>query len=195
MPRSTSLTAFLKYVRSRVADVSQASLLRKSIQSFPDNADRRNASLVYQQRRKWIRPAGCLEALLFSRQTERLDMASQPTELTAFVLKAKRGSRVRLYYFTVNQPGIGGMGTLMTPVEADLASGNWRPWMSLHNHNFDFAGARLGGTVAPSAADAQFFQSAASDFGLETAWITNGFDTLKLRRRDFRRLSAPSRKN
>lgn len=190
LPHSASLNAFLKVARSKAGDVSQASLLKKAIEQNPGKGDQKNANLVYQERRKWVRPAGCLESLLFSQQTDRLDMASQPTELTAFVLKAKYGRRIRIYYYTVNQAGIGGMGTLTAPVLADLATGQWRPWMSLHNHNFFFTGPVLGGTVAPSEADAQFFQSAASDFVLETAWITNGFDTLKLGRRHFRRLSA-----
>lgn len=189
MPASLSLDTYLAQVRAGFKSVKQSELLKASL-STQAGADAKNNQTAYRHRRRLIRPVRCLEALLLSFQTDRLDMVSTPTEFTAFVLKSKRGRKLRIYYYTVNQAGIGGMRPLLSLVETELKSGQWRPWLSLHNHNFFLNGPRMGGTVAPSAPDVGFFQSTADELGLEEAWITNGFDTLTLRRRDFRRFSG-----
>jgi len=72
-------------------------------------------------------------------------------------------------------------------VEQDVASGKWELWVNLHNHNFNLFDETkpLNGVVAPSATDVEFFRSLAGDLGLQEAWITNGFDTNVISRRDF----------
>ena len=75
----------------------------------------------------------------------------------------------------------------------------------LHNHTFMFdrvPGDRMwttpetvndvGGALAPSTTDVQFYRSARETVGLRGAWVTNGLDTAKFGAADFDRLVAAS---
>lgn len=117
-------------------------------------------------------------------QTDRMDMVTNPTEFTAFILRSQNGEKLRIYFYTVNQPGIGRVDAPMNAVREDVLQG-WGLWANLHNHNFFVNQKRRGGGVAPSQQDVSLFRSLAEAQGLQEAWITNGFDTLRIKQKDF----------
>jgi hypothetical protein len=125
----------------------------------------------------------CLEALLLAEQTDRMDMALFPTEFTAFVLRSHTTPALKIFSYTVNQAGIGGLGEIVAYVEKELSeNSDWYLWMNLHNHNFFLNGPHLSGVTAPSGPDVGAFRSLAKDLALREARITNGFDTIRIPR-------------
>src|SRR5688572_17847051 len=77
-------------------------------------APQRNNALVVQNAKEWLRPATCLEKLLVGMQQERLDMFEAPSEFASFVLRS--GKRVRIYFYTNNQDGLGRMTPVTDPI-------------------------------------------------------------------------------
>jgi hypothetical protein len=186
-PSAHSLHDFRKTAISKLWSTHQSVLLARAITgAVPTKPDTLNAVQAFARQRELIRPIKCLEAMLLSQQTERIDMISEPTEFIAFILRSSVSNKLRVYYYTTNEPGIRNMGTVMSLVEQDVDSGDWELWANLHNHNFFFDGTKpLNGVVAPSATDVEFFRNLGGDLGLQEAWITNGFDTLVISSRDF----------
>jgi len=132
-----------------------------------------NNRLVAENARAWIAPATCLEKLL---QDRRSDTFSAPTEFVSLVLRSADGARLRVYFYTVNQDGIGRASPISEPAAADHQAG-WTVLGALHNHNFHPGDARQNSPLAPSLPDAQFNVNMAREAGLQSAWITNGLHT------------------
>lgn len=64
---------------------------------------------------------------------------------------------------------------------------------NLHNHSFflnDLGSPKPQGVLAPSANDIRVFNAQIERFGLEGAYITNGFHTLYIPQKDVRLYSA-----
>ncbi|MGH6909609.1 MAG: hypothetical protein ACREEG_05435 [Phenylobacterium sp.] len=135
-----------------------------------------NNRLVAQNAAAWIAPATCLEKLLFQIQDRRSDTFTAPTEFFALVLRSADGARLRVYFYTVNQDGIGRASPISEPAAADNRAG-WTVLGALHNHNFHPGDARQNSSLAPSLPDAQFNANMAKETGLQSAWITNGLHT------------------
>lgn len=179
LPSSPSLAAFREEAARRVGDVTPATLLARA-ENAPDTPPR-EAELNRMLRAPGphrIVPMRCFDALFLARQTERRNMVTQPTEVLTFVFRAPDTKRLRIVEYTVNQPGIGRLGPVADALDAAHAAG-FRMWAGFHNHNFFFAddGAWHGGSVAPSAPDAELLHNYRTRYGLEEAWITNGFST------------------
>lgn len=138
-----------------------------------------NNRLVAQNAGHWIHPVVCLEMLLQGAQHGRLDTFKNPTEFASFVLRSKDGKRLRVYFYTVNQDGIGRMSPLTQPVAKDIKTG-WRVLFTLHNHNFHPGQPQLNGIVAPSVPDAQFAYNVREELALPQARITNGVSTVRI---------------
>lgn len=176
-PSSQALDAFLAEVERRIGDTSPATLLRRA--AAPPTSAREvelNQRLLRELERLVV-PMRCFDAVLLARQAERLDMVTQPTEVLAFVLRSEDDRRLLVIEYTVNQPGIGRVGPAMDEVDRATAAG-WRLWSAFHNHNFFFDDeAWRGGSLAPSAPDAELMGHLHAERGLEEAWITNGFAT------------------
>ena len=147
-----------------------------------------------------IRPATCLEGLLWQAQHRRYPMLRHPTEFGAFVLQ--KGQRLRLYFSAMDRLGQKLRSAVMSRVRHDVAGG-FRLVAHLHNHPFLFdrkPGDRLystaatqqdvGGALAPSATDVQLYRRLRRTLHLEAAWITNGFDTAVYAHSTFGRLEA-----
>lgn len=139
----------------------------------------RNNQLVAERATDWIGPATCLEKLLQQVQDRRIDTFASPTEFLAFVLRSADGARLRVYFYTVNQDGIGRATPASDPVLADRRAG-WLVLGGLHNHAFHPGQPELNAPLAPSKPDAQFNQNFAASAGMAEAWITNGLHTARI---------------
>lgn len=135
----------------------------------------RNNKLVMQNAKAWLRPATCLEKLLTGMQQARLDMFESPSEFASFVLRA--GNRVRIYFYTNNQDGLGRMTPLTDPVLQDVKKG-WRVQFGMHNHPFHPGQPDLNGPPAPSVPDAHFHYNMREE--MPEARVTNGVDTVRI---------------
>jgi len=138
-----------------------------------------NNRLVAARAAEWIRPANCLEKALQQVQDRRIDTFASPTEFAAVVLRSADGARLRIYFYTVNQDGIGRMTPVSAPAIADHQAG-WKVLGALHNHAFHPGQPELNGPLAPSGPDAQFNANFAESAGLAEAWITNGLHTARI---------------
>jgi len=137
-----------------------------------------NSDLVARNASAWIKPAGCLEKILIGYQHDRIDTFVAPTEFASLILRSPDESRLRIYYYTINQDGIGRASPITEPAIADMQTG-WRLAVALHNHAFHPGQPKLNGITAPSEADADFHANLATS-GLEQAWITNGLHTVRI---------------
>jgi hypothetical protein len=177
-PRSPTLDAFIDETRLRVGDVSSERLLRRAAETtaYPREAQLDHFLLADLER--LVVPMRCFDAIFLSRQTDRLNMIATPTEVVAMVFRSRDDARLRIIEYTVNQAGIGRIGPMMGEVAVAIEEG-WHPWAAFHNHNFFFPedGGWRGGSVAPSAPDAELMTALHRELGLEQAWITNGFST------------------
>lgn len=194
LPASESLRAFRQGIGAAF-DTLPLPLLEDQL-ADTKGGDERNVRLVLAGAAGVLRPMTCLEALLLSTQTERAarqgrPMYTHPTEFLSYVLA--RGDSLKVWYYTVDQPGVGGVARLHEPLERDLGAG-WSVLTVIHNHNFfpmaDAAGDPLLGGVAPSVTDVQYLRSMRGSLDLPRAAITNGFHSVELLAEDFDRLSA-----
>ena len=140
-----------------------------------------------------IREVNCLEGLLFAAQSERSlsqgrSMYTHPTEFLSWVLS--RGDTLKVWYYTVDQPGVRALSNVNDPVAADVAAG-WRVVANVHNHNFFPAEERVLGGVVPSAVDVQALLGARSTLGLLRATITNGFHSIDITAAELDRFRGP----
>lgn len=137
-----------------------------------------NNALVVSRAGEWIRPAGCFEKLLTGFQHAWIGIFDAPTEFASIVMRSPDGARLRIYYLTINQDGIGRAGPLTNPAQADAADG-WTMELVLHPHFFHPGQPELDGLIAPSVPDAHFAYNQ-RDVGLKQAWITNGVHTVRI---------------
>ena len=142
----------------------------------------------------------CLEALLWREADRRWPMLTHPTEFGAFVLA--RDGALRVYLAVADFVGQKMRSEVTDSIRADVEAG-WRLELHLHNHPFLFdrePGDRLwtrpenvddvGGALAPSTTDVQFWRSMRDDHGLRAGAVTNGFDTARYGADEFDRLAA-----
>lgn len=188
-PRNPAYDAFVAGVARHVRVTDPVALLRAS-PAWGDPQLKRNNALVADHAAEWIKPAGCLEKLMLSVQEARVATFYRPTEFAVLVLRSPTGSRLRIYYLTVNEDGIGRVSPLTEPAGLDVKQG-WRVVVVLHNHSFHPGQPSLDGVLAPSTADAQFAVNLAAENGLSAAWITNGLNTSRIPAEAFGLFTAP----
>jgi hypothetical protein len=135
-----------------------------------------NSHLVAANAAAWIAPANCLEMLLYQAQDQRIETFTAPTEFMAIVLRSPDGARLRVYFYSVNQDGIGRATPIADPAQVDHGAG-WTILAGLHNHSFHPGDPKLNGPVAPSNPDAKFNAAFAAEAAMQAAWITNGVST------------------
>lgn len=180
VPDSPALRAFRSEIGGRL-DTDPRALLRAQLPHV-EGGDAANVRAVLDEEAGRIRPIRCLEALLLSAQAERTraqgsSMFERPTEFAAWILE--RDGALKIWYFTVDQPGIGSLAPLHGMVAADMERG-WRVRQLLHNHNFFPDEERVLGGVVPSVSDVGYYLMVMGQYGAPLASITNGFDTLDL---------------
>ncbi len=189
LPDSPALHEFRAEI-SESLDTDPRTLLLTQL-PLVEGGDAENVRLVLDGSAGTLRPMNCLEGLLLATQAERSvaqgrSMYSHPTEFLSYVLQ--RGDTLKIWYYTVDQPGVGGLRTLHEPLARDLEDG-WAVVTNIHNHNFFPDQERVLGGVVPSATDIQYLRNNQGSLGLPRAAITNGFHTLEIEGAEFRRFS------
>jgi hypothetical protein len=192
LPATGSYAGFVAALRTSGVDTNPVSLLRrKAALPQTSSGDARNNSLVARESTQWVYRINCLEMLLIGIQNERIGLLRQSTEFTAFVLRSADGRRLRIYFYTRNEDGIGNVGAILGSVARDYQEG-WIVMANLHNHNFRVGQTDLNAVVSPSLPDAQLYQTLAAKYQLREAWITNGLHTVRIPASAFGRFqSAP----
>lgn len=142
-------------------------------------APMKNNAVVIEHADAWIHPAGCLEKLLLGLQHERIDTFRTPTEFASAVTQSPDGKRLKIYFYTVNQDGIGRASPFTDPAGNDVEQG-WTLKLVLHPHVFHPGDATLNGPVAPSVPDAGLAFNLREGLGLRASWITNGISTVRI---------------
>ena len=189
-PATGRYAGFVTALRASGVDTNPVSLLRrKAALPATSSGDAWNDSLVARASSDWVHPIKCLEMLLAGIQHDRIDLLQQSTEFTAFVLRSSDGRRLRIYYYTRNEDGIGSVGAILAPVARDYRDG-WSVIANLHNHNFRVDQRDLNAVVSPSLSDAQLYQTLAATYQLREAWITNGLHTARIPASAFGRLQS-----
>ena len=155
------------------------------------NGDLINAQLVHSGRVGKIRAINFLEAQILNYQLMRYPLLSHPTEFQGFILLNDSLNHVRVYFGASDQPWPPKPKVIMESMVKDLKQG-WKFKYHLHNH-YEPKTNNYIGIMAPSLADAQFFAFLAEDYGLNTALITNGFNTVEIKREDFSKLKTPDK--
>lgn len=162
--------------------------------------DAENAALVLEGRAGAVGPANCLESLLFREQAGRYPMIEHPSEFGAFVLRGK--GKVRVYFSSLESVGGKLRREVNERVRADADAG-FEVMAHLHNHPFMFdrvpgdrmwttpeTAADVGGALAPSTNDVQFYLHARDQERIRGAWVTNGLDTARFTADDLGRLRS-----
>jgi hypothetical protein len=190
VPDSPALRAFRDEISGRF-DTDPRALLRAQLRHV-EGGDAANVRAVLDGEAGRIRPMRCLEALLLSAQAERTraqgtSMFERPTEFAAWILE--RDGALKIWYFTVDQPGIGSLAPVHGMVAADEERG-WRVRQLLHNHNFFPEEEGVLGGVVPSVSDVGYYRIVMDQYGAPLASITNGFDTLDLEAEDLEALQG-----
>lgn len=167
---------------------SQRELLTRQVAQLRAGAprDAANGELLLSGKGGTLAPISCLEALAWRAQAQRWSMVTHGTEFAAFVTRGR--GEVHLIVSSLDRTGQKLRPEVVARVEADRAAG-MSVLAHLHNHLFMFdrtIGDRfytteatlhdVGGGVAPSSTDAQFYRNQ-TDLALEEAWVTNGFET------------------
>lgn len=149
-----------------------------------------NSRIVRQNANEWIKPAGCLEMLMYGYQHARMNTFTDPTEFGSFILRSPDTERLRVYYYTNNQDGLGNMDIIVTPVLEDKREG-WDVLVALHSHVFHPGQPEIDGILAPSEPDADFHVNLHARSGLPEAWITNGIHTVRMPASSFNDFTRP----
>ncbi len=138
------------------------------------------------------RPMSCLESQTLGYQASRFPLFEQPTEIVTLVLRRGEGeeARIKVYMAADGDPIPPKPTHALQAIETDLAAG-WRLWGTFHNHTFELNSERGWlALAAPSANDLQVFQFLHDRYGLERAFVSDGFSTLDLAAEDFETLAA-----
>lgn len=171
-PASGGYSDFLAGVRASAVETDPVKLLEAT-------ATMRNNLIVIENADNWIHPAGCLEKLLVGVQHVRIDTFKSPTEFATIVTQSPDAARLRIYFYTINQDGIGRASPITDPARKDVEQG-WTMKLILHPHAFHPGDPQLNGPVAPSIADADLAFNLQASMGLQESWITNGISTVRI---------------
>jgi hypothetical protein len=191
VPSSIPLREFRGQISARY-DTSPRALLEGQLPHVT-GGDAQNVRLALSGEAGSIRTMSCLEGLLLATQAERSadqgrSMYTHPTEFLSYVLQ--RDGSMKVWYYTVDQPGVRGLATLHDPILEDLRAG-WVVVSNIHNHNFFPDAERVLGGVVPSATDIQAARNMREALGLTRAVITNGFDSIEIAAADFDAFMGP----
>jgi len=186
LPRDSAFLEFRRTIERAGADllrpVADPPRIRGASDAEVWRLEARNEELAYSGRAGLVRPARCLDALLFAYQNTRYPQLSHPTEFIASILRREvNGEWLLRIYFSASD-------MLFPPqdyygfdeIEKELAAG-WEFWAVLHNHTVrSYRGALALGVPAPSTSDVDLLRSLVGNLGLRNAWITNGFFTIEI---------------
>jgi hypothetical protein len=133
-----------------------------------------------------ITRANCLETSLLNAILEKYPKSNK-VEYAALILKRKFGTDFSYKAHVIT------WGTFHVPPSAELDKilnqdimNGWQLYSHLHNHPFYLENHPddIAGTTYPSSGDLILYEEQ-QELGLEEAWVTNGFHTLKLDSEEF----------
>ncbi len=171
-----------------VQKVALQDISYKSINTL--NGDSINAQLVHSKTIGKIRPINCLEAQILEYQLSRYPLLNHPTEFHAFILINDSSNLVRVYFAASDQPWPPKPKVILEAVKNDLNYG-WTLNYHLHNHYEPKSNHYLG-ILAPSMTDAQYFLFLSEDYNLKNAIITNGYNTVEIKSKEFEKFKTPA---
>ena len=158
--------------------------------SLLDDGDKINAGLVHSGQVGHIRAMNFLESELLNYQLNRYPLLSHPTEFHGFILLQDSLKLVRVYFTASDQPWPPKPKVILEAIKQDLLNG-WKLQYHLHNH-YEPKSNNYVGILAPSLADAQYYMFLSDDYGLEWALITNGFNTVEIKKEEFPKFKMQS---
>jgi hypothetical protein len=179
----TALASYRVYVRSEVVP-DQISLLQRQrvlfLKAFGRAGVVRFDRLLDKSLGR-IEPAACLESLLLDAHLRAHGKKGYKTEFQAAVLQHASSGKLKIYFLSGLSIGAPAIDPVLDLLSKDVADG-WEMVFHLHNHPFLFnnLGGDIAGTVVPSDGDVGVYSKLRSAFMLQQAWITNGFDTLRV---------------
>ena len=139
-----------------------------------------------------ISDINCLEALLFSEHASLWDFAEKPTEFAAYIMK--RDNEIHITFSSHNMSFIPSSDFIMRIITENIDD-DWVLTTHLHNHPFMFdnPSGDIAGTTMPSGTvsggDVATYLKFKREYDLQTAWITNGFSTIRLDETHFEKMS------
>lgn len=193
MPSSAALSDYLSIVKINIPDTSPNALLSKQYNDFINSGaptlieEAPNMLLAMNKTAGTFHSINCLEALLLSQQVDRGLSWDNPMEFSAFILKNVIDTKLKIYYSTNDRPGGKINAQVMDLIQTDISNG-WVLLNHLHNHDFNMPVSNeitLVGGPSPSLTDVQLYRDFYSSLGLNSASVTNGFDTLYINHTEF----------
>lgn len=195
MPESDSLLKYKTEIESKIPDTNPYALLNKEYNDFMNTnlpqmmAEGANMDLARTKKAGVLRSINCLEALLLNQQIGRGLSWDKPMEFSAFILKKVTYGKalLKVYYSTNDRPGGKVNSQVMDLIQNDI-SNSWLLFKHLHNHTFNTPASdtiTLVGAPSPSLSDVALYQDINASFGLKSASVTNGFDTLDIDSSEF----------
>lgn len=187
--QNSVLEEFQRFVTARTS-VDPLDLLKRQSQIFHDRnlaqyAQRIDAVIAGQFGH--IADLGCIEGSLFTRHRTRRGQNIE-TEFAAYVFEKRdaAGTYLKIYYVDSEGLSVGFPKSLDVELVANVLSG-WTFLVHMHNHPFllDNEVGDIAGTTVPSDPDMTTYRMMAELYGLQNAWITNGFDTIKINKNQF----------
>lgn len=130
-----------------------------------------------------IEPANCLVELLFEQHLDRFSRPTSatrsPSEFVASVLV--KASTVRVLFFSNDRPSVA-LPHLLRQKQQEALRDGWGLLAHLHNHSVwpENSSGDIAGTLIPSGPDRQLYLGQRDSEGLQEAWITNGFDQIRI---------------
>ncbi len=171
VPDEKAYSDFRAEIASRGIETDPVVLLKRSLTA--------NNQIVIRNADQWIKPAGCLEMLMYGLQHARMNTFTSPTEFGTFVLRSADEQRLRIYFYTNNQDGLGNMDVVVAALQQDRQAG-WNLLVALHSHVFHPGQPEIDGLLSPSEPDAGFHANIGASLMLREAWITNGIHTVRM---------------
>jgi len=192
LPDSPALTKLRNQVRS-FTDPNPYKLLTKQrdlfFRAFGDWAVKA-FDMIIKKKTSMITDIRCLEASLLHHHLSKKD---PQTEFQAFILT--KSYKVQIYMLSGNSESPPEIKWVKPYLKAAMLSG-YKMQSHVHNHYFSLntPTGDIAGTVIPSGTvdgygDLGFYKRLASEYGLQYAWITNGFSTAVYTIKELERLN------
>lgn len=188
--------AFLSYQNWVKANTTTdpIELLKRQRKFFSSNdmtesVDTRKMDLVMAGQIGEIHPITCLESLLLVEHTAKFPLEKTPNEFVAAILQ--KGSLLKIYFLSdkIEEGSAPKAEVTNQEIQKDLKLG-YTYLINLHNHPFMLSNPTgdIGGTTLPSGdsdyGDVYVFNNLVVAFQLKNAWITNGFNSVRLNQKD-----------
>lgn len=180
---SKVVRTFRESISERV-NVDPIYLLEKQLEIFrrfiPDSPFNDLTAKIISGEIGRIEGVSCLEESILEAHLRKFGPAR---EFSAIVLEKDddHGPLSKVHIHSNGDFGVNNSREFDRRIQADIDVG-WKMVIHLHNHLFVFDNpyGDIAGTTVPSEGDLSYYQKLRRKFGLKQAWITNGFNTVKI---------------